>query len=168
MPAHSTWSPRRAPPDLRNPGVETRFPQSRQKPLQSCLIKAHQGRREFYGTSIQHPAPAPYQEARGQTSMDITIHIPKHSRAKYRRTASLDCPQLNICIRALLTQIRPPLSWHLSRFQIFATGPGGGHILPLPPIHKHELAANRSHDGLSPSPPLINGRRAGGRWRSDI
>ena len=31
-------------PDLRNPGAETRFPpQSRQKPLQSCLIKPHQG-----------------------------------------------------------------------------------------------------------------------------
>ena len=34
---------------------------------------------------------------------------------------------------------------------------GVGRILTLPPIHTHDLAANRSHDGLSPSPPLING-----------
>ena len=32
-----------------------------------------------------------------------------------------------------------------------------GRILTLPPIHKYDLAANRSHDGLSPSPPLKNG-----------
>ena len=37
-----------------------------------------------------------------------------------------------------------------------------GRILTLPPIHNHELAANRSRNGLSPSPPLVNGREGRG------
>ena len=38
IPLHPT-TPYRSP----KPGIRSRFPQSRQKPLQSCLIKAHQG-----------------------------------------------------------------------------------------------------------------------------
>ena len=83
MPAHSTWSPRRAPPDLRNPGAETRFPQSRQKPQQSCMIKPHQGsRRKYLKTSNLPPASARgVRRHVAALNWETCLPVPKRSHA---------------------------------------------------------------------------------------
>ena len=59
----------------------------------------------------------------------------------------------------LINRIRRVTYWLIAQIvkRIPPQLPPEGRIPALPPIHKHELAANRSHNGLSPSPPLING-----------
>ena len=54
-------------PDLRNPESVPKSPQSRQKPLQSCIIKAYQGKRQKSPLPLEHPRSIPFATLRLRT-----------------------------------------------------------------------------------------------------